>query len=145
VITTRAAPGGKTADALAWRGAVERAHDSALLENHDLRRAGDDAQRRDATVLQRRSEPLPGAFADRAAHAVRVDAMKAVKQIVVATDLELRHEHVVRGAGGEASVLLGIAQRTRRLARRLAHELRLRVAVRPHIPARAVGREHRAR
>src|SRR5882672_5441643 len=72
VITTRAAPGGKTADALAWRGAVERAHDSALLENHDLRRAGDDAQRRDATVLQRRSEPLPGAFADRAAHAVRV-------------------------------------------------------------------------
>ena len=84
-----APPGRETADALARRGAVERAHGFPFFEHDNFGLAGGHAEGCDATAIERRGKAVAGTFRNPGTAAARVDVMQVVEQVVVAADLEL--------------------------------------------------------
>src|SRR5436305_357062 len=87
---------------------------------------------------------MPRTLRDRAPFAARVDRMKVVEKVVVAADLQLRHEDTAPTCT-KPCVFLGFAEPAWRLADRLPHELRMGIAVALDIPPRPILRQHRTR
>src|SRR5260221_5208482 len=113
---------GEPADGFTRRGAVKRLDRLSVLQHYDFCITGFDPHRRDASVIEGRRKAMPLAIGELATATKRVDVVQVIEQVMVAADLQLRHQHAVVCAGGEAGIGAGYGSYGRGFPRRLAHD-----------------------